>query len=389
MVNEIPKEEFQARIKKLQAAISGRGLDVLIAYGNEAEPANLRYLSNYWPAFETGAVAVPKEGRAILLIGPESLAYAKGRSRIKEIRQLLPFRESAEPEYPGKKLTTFTELFDELSGGKGVKRLGIAGWPILTMPVYGAMTEALAKSGGKLERADDLVNKLRMIKSKSEIEVLRVSFKAAKAGFEAVLEEIKPGMTECECVGIAQGAIYANGAESEGHPLYVLSGPNSSMAISRATHRKLKTGEIIQLNIGARVAGYASSIGRPIVLGKIQEDVRELMSVGIDSHRIIVDSICAGVPAREVAEKYYAFIRKRGLGHMLLYGPCHGLGLMECEWPWMETSSNYLLEENMTFQVDAFLHDDKRGTRWEDGIVVTKKGAKLLDDMERKIICIY
>jgi len=387
-MNRIPDSEFKERMQKLQGAMAERGLDILIAYGTEAEPGNLRYLSDYWPAFETAAVAVPVEGEPALLIGPESFTYAKGRSRISRVIKLLEFREAAEPEYPGVKLATFGDVFEEIAPGRSIKRIGICGWPILTMPVYTGLSEAAAKLGAKVERADDLLNRLRVIKSPNEIEMLRLAFKAAKAGIEAILEEIKPGMTECECVGIAQRAIYANGAEYEGHPLYVFAGTNSNMAISRPSHRKLGTGEVIQLNIGARVGGYASSIGRPIVLGNLPDDVRELFTVGIESHRVILDSIRAGIPAREVAEKYFDFVRKRGYGDKLLYGPCHGLGLMECEPPWIETSSDYLLEENMTFQIDAFLYDEKHGTRWEDGIVVTKEGAELLDDMERKIICI-
>ena len=97
---EIPEWEFKERIKRLQRELEARNLDVVLIYSNEAEFANVRYLADYWPAFESAGVVVPVDGEAILLVGPESDEYAKDRSKIKKIMKLLEYRESAEPEYP-------------------------------------------------------------------------------------------------------------------------------------------------------------------------------------------------------------------------------------------------------------------------------------------------
>lgn len=384
MIREIPVEEFHDRMKRIQKELVKRNLDALITFGNEAEPQNVRYLCDYWPAFETAGVIVPKEGEAILCIGPESLTYAKGRSKIKKIRQLLEYRESSEPEYPGVKLTTFKELFKEVSHGKGIRRLGMAGWAITSIPVYEGIKYALGK--GELVKADDIIIEMRKIKSPNEIAMIKEAFKASQAGMEAVLNEIRPGMTESEVVGVAQGAMYSAGAEYEGHPQYVLSGEHSNHAIGRASHRKLKKGEIIQLDIGARVGGYSSSIGRPIYFGKIPRNIRRLFEIGLRSEEIVMESIKEGIVAKEVARIYTDFIKKNGFGNWLLYGPCHGLGLMECEHPWIESNSEFVLKENMTFEVDAFLHNQRMGTRWEDGIRVTCKGVEVLSKIKREII---
>ena len=68
----IPQEEFDLRVEKVQAAMAEQGYDLLLAYGNEAEPQYVRYFSNYWPSFETAGVLIPREGKPLLLIGPES-----------------------------------------------------------------------------------------------------------------------------------------------------------------------------------------------------------------------------------------------------------------------------------------------------------------------------
>ena len=146
MITEIPTSEFQERIRRVQVELARRGLDALLTFGSEAEPQFVRYLADHWPAFETAAVLIPVEGEAMLLIGPESLTYAQVRSKIPTIRQILEYRESSEPEYPGKALDTFTSVFDEVSGGKGVRRLGIVGLPITPVPVYDGIRAAMAGS---------------------------------------------------------------------------------------------------------------------------------------------------------------------------------------------------------------------------------------------------
>lgn len=62
MITEIPKSEFQDRVVRVQAGLAKRGLDALLTFGNESEPAFVRYLCDYWPAFETAGVLVPVEG---------------------------------------------------------------------------------------------------------------------------------------------------------------------------------------------------------------------------------------------------------------------------------------------------------------------------------------
>ena len=386
MITEIPIGEFQARIRRVQLELAHRGLDALLTFGSEAEPQFVRYLSDHWPAFETAAVLIPVDGEAMLLIGPESLTYAQVRSKIPVIRQILEYRESAEPEYPGKSLDTFASVFGEVSGGRGIRRLGLVGYPIMPVPVYEGIRTAMA--GGEIVRADDILIQMRMVKSENELALLREAFRISEKAIEAVLDRIKPGMMEVEVVGIAQEVMYRHGAEYEGHPLYVLSGRNSANAIGRPTLKRLVEGEVIQLNLGARFGGYSSSVGRPVVLGHMPDEVRGLLQMGLDAADKTMEVIKAGVEARQVAKTLQDYIIARGYGANSLYGPCHGIGLMECEHPWIETNSDYVLQENYTFQVDSFLYTPQYGARWEDGIRVTRDGVERFSSYRREIIII-
>ena len=162
--------------------------------------------------------------------------------------------------------------------------------------------------------------------------------------------------------------------------LYVLSGRNSRHAISRPTHKVIQAGELIQLNIGARVAGYSPCPGRPICIGPMPKEMRRLVGVGRDVHYKTMEWMKAGVIASDVVKKFYQYLEEQGCADNILYGPCHGLGLIEVERPWMEMTTHYPLRENMTFQVDTFLQGADFGLRWENGVRVTADGIELFSN---------
>jgi len=380
----IPDEEFKERVEKVQKAMKEEGFDLILAYGNEAEPQYVRYFSNYWPSFETAGVLIAQEGAPVLLIGPESYTYASDRSKIEKICKLKAFRESSEPEYPGAKLDTFDSVFKTLLGDKKINRIGVAGLPLMTIGVYEELAEAVDV---KIEKADYIVNNVRMHKTENELACMRYAAKITHETFDYLLENIKVGMTEQQVAGMALGKMHELGAERESYPLWVLTGKGSNQAISRPRNKKIEKGDMTFIQIGARVDGYASSIGRPVVFGKATEEQKELIEVGYKAQEDVINMLKAGVPACDVAKFHIDNVTAMGYGDWLLYGPCHGNGTMEGEAPWIETSAEFLLEENMTFCVDIFLGSAEKeiGLRMEDVVCVKKDGAENLTNYPRKL----
>ena len=380
-MNILKASDFDKRIDSMREIAKQNKLDAIMVFSTESEPAQVRYFSDYWPSFETAAVLVPVKGESALLIGPESLTYATARTKIPNVIQLMDFRESSQPDYPGSKLPKWKDVVARYN----LKKIGISGWHLFP---YTMMTALMKAMGGakNVVPADEIVRPLYMKKSAAEIRCLKAAAKASEAGFKAILEAIKPGMTESELCGIATRAMTAAGAETTGYPMWCCSGPNSNQAISRPTLRKVKRGEIIHFSIGAKVEGYSASIGRPVVLGKCPDETRKFLQVGLDAANMTFDEMRAGRKSGEVAAKIHQFIKDKGYGDAILYGPCHGCGQMECEYPFLETSSQYMLEADMTFMQDMFLHRGNQGFRWEDGLLVKAKGpAQMLSSYGRQI----
>ena len=149
----IPDAEFKQRIKRFQKNIAEAGLDAALVHSNEADFANVRYLSEYWPTFESAGVFVPAKGSPVLIIGPESEAYAKGRSKIRKISMMVEYRESADPEYPGIPVDHYKDVVKKAMGTRKLKKLGLVGYSVMPLPVYMSLKEELPKV--KLIKADD------------------------------------------------------------------------------------------------------------------------------------------------------------------------------------------------------------------------------------------
>lgn len=379
----ISDTEFLERFKRAQELVRQNGLDILLINSNEADFANVRYFSDYWPIFETAGVLIPAEGPGALLIGPESETYARDRSKIGRLYLMTEYRESADPAYPGIPVSTFEEVIADL-GLATPRKLGIGGYLVTTAQVLDGLRASFPDT--ELVRADNIMVKLRSVKSSAEIECIKRAFEISEKAVDAVLEIIHPGMTELEVVGTVQKVIYESGGEYEGMPQYVLSGKNSAHAISRPTHKKLESGELVQLNLSARVSGYSSGVGRPVCLGKMSPRMRELVEFGLEAHQQTIEWLKAGANAGEVAKRYKQLFVDRGYESNFLYGPCHGLGMIEVEPPWMEENSNYLLARNMTFQADTFVQAPDFGLRWEDGVRITDAGTELFSGRHHRLI---
>jgi Xaa-Pro aminopeptidase len=380
----IPDHEYKERIERAAKLIRENGLDVMVVNSTESDYANVRYFSNFWPVFERAGVAISANGDAALLVGPESTIYASDFGKIDKIFTLMEYRESADPSYPELKPNTFRDVFKSLGVTGDKIRIGVASMLDTTV----VMLEGLKNNYPEAEivKADHIMVELRSIKSENEIACIREALRITELATEEVIRTIRPGVTELQMVGVAQRVIYENGAEYEGLPMYIFSEKSTRHAISRSSYRVINKGDIVQLNLSAKVNGYSPSIGMPISLGKLTPERREVIEFGLKAHDWTVEQLKAGVMASDIAKGFYQFYKDHGREQNYLYGPCHGTGLIEVEAPWMETSSNYVLKPNMTFQVDTFVTTDTFGIRWEKGVVIRENGCEVLCSPIGKIV---
>lgn len=372
----IPVEEYAERRAKAAKLIQEMGLDVLVVNSTESDFANVRYFSGFWPLFERAGVAIAPNGESALMVGLESEIFAADFGCIDNIHVLMEYRESADPSAPQIKPHTFKDVFKSIGVMGENIRIGVAAWIDTTLVMFDGIKEAYPNA--EIVRADEIMVKLRSVKSENEIACLKEGFKIVEYATQEVIKALKPGVTECQMVGVAQKAIYEKGAEYEGLPMYIFSEKSTSHAISRSRpDRVIGKNDIVQLNLSARVDGYSPSIGMPLCMGKLDAERRRYIDFCLEAHNWTKTQLRAGADPAKITKDYYKFFVDNGYKENYVYGPCHGTGMIEVEPPWMEEDSDYLLQPNMCYQIDTFITGPGFGARWEVGCVIRDDHAEL------------
>ena len=378
----IPDYEYKERIERAAKLIREKGLDVMLVCSTESDYANARYFSGFWPLFERAGVAISANGDAALICGPESAIFAKDFGKLDKVFVLKEFRESADPAYPELTPDTFNDVFKAI-GVSGQKiKIGLGSYVECTLPIYEGLKDLYPEA--EIVKCNEIMVELRKIKSVNELACIQEGFRIVDIATDEVIRHLKPGVTELQMVGIAQKVIYEEGAEYEGLPMYVFSQESTRHAISRSTYKTIKQGDIVQLNLSAKIDGYSPAVGIPVVMGKLDDERRRYIDFCKQAHDWTEKELRAGSMASDVAKGFYKLYEDNGFKDNFVYGPCHGTGMIEVEAPWIETTSDYILQENMTFQVDTFISGPTFGCRWEKGIAITKDGCKSMTDYLKK-----
>lgn len=372
----IPDHEYKERVQRAAALMRRDGLDVMFVNSTESDYANARYFTNYWPVFERSGCAISAAGDAALLVGPESAEFGADRNKLDKLFVLREYRESANPEYPELKCHTFHDVLKGIGVTGSKLRIGVASYLDTSVVIFNGIREAFPNA--EIVDAGHIMTELRSIKSDSEIACLKEGYRIAELATQQVIKEIRPGMTELQMVGVAQRVVYEQGAEYEGLPMYVFAEESTRHCISRSSYRQFKKGDIVQLNLSAKIDGYSASVGFPIVLGKLEGRRRDVVLFGRQAHHWVESQLKCGMAASDIAKMAYQYYVDNGFGENYVYGPLHGTGLCEVEAPWVETSSTYNFKPGMCFQIDTFAATTEFGVRWEKGVCIRENSIEVL-----------
>ncbi len=230
-----------------------------------------------------------------------------------------------------------------------------------------------------------LVRELRMRKDKHEIEMMGHAAKAADRVFGEILSWDLVGMRERELALKIELAIRELSDGISFEPI-VAAGENGANPHHAPGDRRLRKGDMVILDYGARWKGYCSDITRTIALGKPDGRLVEIYEVVREAQENAFRAVGKGIKAGEVDRAARETIKKAGYGRYFIHRTGHGLGLDVHEEPYIGPEGNVLLENGMTFTIEPGIYiPGIGGVRIEDDVVVEGKG-KRLTKAERELI---
>lgn len=379
-------QEHGARIKKVKDILERKDLDFAFVYYDEFNIANGWYLTAWCPQFESGAVLVPREGEPMILGGPESEPFAKQDSAIKETRNLPVFMVPDE-EYPNATIINFKELFEEISSGKKIKRVGMVGADQMPVSVYREVAENF-KGVELVDITDDFL-RLRYIKSKWEIEQIRQAFKLCEYSYRAMVEKVKPGVAEYEVAAAGEAEARLRGANGFAFKTIVGSGKRSNAVVPTAMDKIMEAGEMVMLGISPRWKGYSGVFGDTLpVSGKFTPAQEECLKHMKEAMYLTKQQLIPGKIGKEIDAPARKYFEEKGYLKYLVCPFAHTIGIMEAEAPFFGPNSTDELVPGMTVCIDVsfFGHPEFNGIRIETGYEITEKGPVPLSEEMDKIL---
>ena len=171
------------------------------------------------------------------------------------------------------------------------------------------------------------INRLRMIKDKTEIENIRKAQEIAEKSLDELLPFIKVGKTEREIANELNRLMFANGAEDLSFETIVLSGKNTSMPHGVPSDKKVQEGEFILMDFGAVWNGYHSDMTRTICLGEPDDEMKNVYNIVLEAQLAGIKSARAGITGSELDKVSRDIITIAGYGENFGHSLGHGVGL--------------------------------------------------------------
>ena len=231
-----------------------------------------------------------------------------------------------------------------------------------------------------------LVEKLRIIKTPEELEVLKQAAKIADDAFTHICGFIKAGMTELEVSNELEFFMRKQGATSSSFDTIVASGVRGALPHGVATDKKIQSGELVTLDYGALYNGYISDITRTVAVGEPSEKMREVYEITLAAQKLAVEGIkpgMTGIQADAIARDYIA---SKGYGEAFGHSTGHGIGLEVHEAPGLSFRSETVLEPNMTVTAEPGIYlPGIGGVRIEDDLVITENGCERLTHCTKEL----
>ncbi|MFH1360570.1 MAG: Xaa-Pro peptidase family protein [Candidatus Omnitrophota bacterium] len=225
-----------------------------------------------------------------------------------------------------------------------------------------------------------LVGRLRQIKSPEEIRQIQKAIAINLKAFEFIKRYIKAGIKECQILDHLERFVKAQNVKFSFHPIIAF-GPHSCYPHAKITDRKLQEGEPVLIDMGIDYQGYKSDLTRMFFLGKIPQLIQKTYTYVRAAQREAIQEIRPGIAVKDIDFKARKYLRKYKLAKYFSHSLGHGVGLEVHESPAISSKSSSILEEGMVFTVEPGVYIPGRfGIRYEDMVLVTKKGYKVLSD---------
>ena len=222
------------------------------------------------------------------------------------------------------------------------------------------------------------IDRLRVIKSAEEIEILRRNGKISAEAVKQAMLSSRPGAYEYQVEAAAMSVVLKNGCRGFAYPSIVGSGPNSCILHYSQNSRQMLDGDILLMDFGGELDYMCMDISRTWpVNGKFTPEQREAYTIALEVQKACIEAYRPGVTSADVQKHVAEVMKKKGLDPR---GQRGGIG----HYVGMATHDvgprGIPLTAGMVFAIEPGLYypEKELGIRVEDTVLITEDGCEVL-----------
>lgn len=390
-----------ANVERARKVLAGRGAAFVVASTRE----NTLYLSGIdntgqvsFPYTEQSYVVAPAfnvtAGILVLSLG----RVESGLAAYDSIAEVVPFGRFPRAAWAGGTLDTeelsvqnhgpaaAAEAFDALA--TALELAGATG-EVVAVDERGPGRDLLGRLSDRFPHARfipaaELMREIRAVKTPDELDRLVRAVEINEAGFRAVFDAARTGVTEEELRRRFRTTVTENGG-TPGHCLLKF-GRRMALFQDPRGDARLAAGDSIFLDAGASWAGYRSDLGRMVSFGPPSERFLELYAASKAGQTRAIEYLVPGRPIAEVFRVAVEAARAGGNPDFERSHTGHAVGLEWNDYPMISGTVNAIVEEGMVLEVELPYYElGFGGAHIEDTVVIDGRGARRLSTLEREL----
>ena len=356
-----------ARRKKLRRLIKQQGIDALLV----TNYTNVTYLTGF-----------TVDDSYLLVTGTDEIILSDAR-----------YTTQLQEECPGLKLdirgpgVDMVEAIARAARSAKLRKLGCEA-DSMTVGLQQRIDGKLSKV--EINATSGMVETLRLIKDRKEIDLLREAVRFAQKGFEVLRATLRGDLTEKQVAADLEHQLRGLGAKGCSFPSIIAVGDHAALPHATPTDRRIEESSFVLVDWGADGGLYKSDLTRVLATGKISPKLERIYRVVLKAQIQAIAAIKPGVTCHQVDRVARGVIEKAGFGKRFGHGLGHGIGLDIHEGPRLTSNNPQELQPGMVVTVEPGIYlPGFGGVRIEDDVLVTKKSHEVLTDVPKQLEDIF